>query len=110
MKKITIVLTMALASCAHSVGVKIEQVTYDSFVEGQTTQAYVRKTIGSPQNVSYNGNNLVESYSYSRVGAKNFIPGYVHATGGQIDCLTTTFEYNPKQVLVRKYANDCSRK
>lgn len=101
---------MTLASCTNSLGVKIEPATYDGFVVGETTQMYIRKAIGPPQNVSCNGNNFVESYSYSYAGAKNFIPGYVIATGGQIDCLTTTFEYSPKQVLVRKYTNDCSLK
>jgi hypothetical protein len=101
---------LSLGGCAHTVGVKIDQATYDSFIVGKTTQVEVRNALGAAQMASYNGNNLVEVYSYSHTGAKNFLPGYVYVAGAQIDCLTTSFEYNQKHLLVRKYTNDCSQR
>lgn len=94
---------VVLAGCAT--GQRIEADQYQQIVEGKTTRGQLVAMLGQPTTTSFQGQDQVLQYQFSKVDAASYIP-FVNIVANGASVQQCIFTFGKNDVLKAKMCNE----
>lgn len=92
-----------LAGCAT--GKRIETEQYQQIVEGRTTKSQLVAMLGQPTTTSFQGQDQVLLYQFSKVDAASYIP-FVNIVANGASVQQCIFTFGKNEILKSKMCNE----